>query len=86
LTPSVVPGRVACRGRFQDRNKVATERKGETKMTMLKSHKAKIHAEAAPRNRKHTVSHNAHKAGSLKIVAHKGGGSKKRANSKKTIL
>lgn len=55
-------------------------------MAMLKSHKAKIHAEAAPRNRKHTVSHNAHKAGSLKIVAHKGGGSKKRANSKKTIL
>jgi hypothetical protein len=54
-------------------------------MTMLKSHKAKIHAEAAPRNRKHVVSHNAHKAGSLKISAHKGG-SKKRGQSKKTIL
>jgi hypothetical protein len=50
---------------------------------MNKSHHPKIHAKAAPRNAKHTVSANAHKSGSLKINHHKGGGKRQ---GKKTIL
>lgn len=48
--------------------------------------KAKIHVKAAPRNAKHTVSANAHKAGSLKINHHKKGGKKRMGGSKKSIL
>jgi hypothetical protein len=53
---------------------------------MLKSKKVTISAKAEPRNRKHTISTNAHKASHMTIHPHKKGGSKKRRASKKTIL
>ena len=48
--------------------------------------KVKIHAAAAPRNRKHTVAANHHVKGHSTIHVHKGGGKKGRGHSKKTIL
>jgi hypothetical protein len=46
---------------------------------------AKIHKEAEPRNRKHTVKTDMHKKGHTTIKVHKTGGRKKHG-SKKTIL
>ena len=51
---------------------------------MQKSHSPKICTKTDHRNAKHTVSANAHKSGSLKIVHHKGG--RKKTSGKKTIL
>jgi hypothetical protein len=51
-------------------------------------HKVKhsISHKAAPRNRHHVVSSNAHAKGNLKITVAKKGGMKKKGHSRKTML